>query len=205
MRAAVQAATDWGTYVCAHVYTPKGIQRALRAGVKSIEHGQLADIETVRMMREEGAWWSIQPFLMDEDANPRTDPVQRAKQEEVSAGTVRAFEMGMAEGVNMAFGTDILMNPAGAASQGRQLAKLTRFMPPLEVLRMATGAAGELLAMSGERSSYDGRLGVIAEGAMADLLVVEGDPQAGLDWLDRPDESLAMIMKGGAVVKEQAL
>ena len=102
----------------------------------------------------------------------------------------------------MAFGTDILMNPAGAQSQGRQLAKLTRFMPPLEALRMATGAAGDLLAMSGERMGYEARLGVIAEGAMADLLVVEGDPEAGLDWLNRPEQSLAMILKGGTVMKD---
>ena len=201
LRAGVEAASDWGTYVCVHVYTPKGIQRALRAGVKSIEHGQLADLETVRMMREEGAWWSIQPFLGDADANPRTDPKQQAKGDEVARGTVRAFEMGRAEGVKMAFGTDVLMNPAGAATQGRQLAKLTRFMPPLEALRMATGAAGELLAMSGDRMSYDGPLGVIEEGALADLLVLEGDPEAGLDWLDTPEESLAMIVKDGAIVK----
>jgi len=202
MRAAVEAAADWGTYVCAHVYTPKGIQRALRAGVKSIEHGQLADLETVRMMHDAGAWWSIQPFLGDEDANPKSDPRQQAKADEVATGTVRAFEMGRAEGVNMAFGTDVLMNPAGAATQGRQLAKFTRFMPPLEALRMATGAAGEMLAMSGERATYDGRLGVIEEGALADLLVVEGDPEAGLDWLGTPEDSLAMIVKGGAIVKE---
>ncbi|WP_439526274.1 amidohydrolase family protein [Roseovarius mucosus] len=203
MRAAVEAAEDWGTYVCAHVYTPKGIQRALRAGVKSIEHGQLADLETVRLMRDMGAWWSIQPFLADEDSNPSSDPRQNAKRQEVSVGTVQAFEMGRTVGVNMAFGTDILMNPTGASSQGRQLAKLTRFMPPLEALRMATGAAGDLLALSGERSGYDGQLGVIAEGAMADLLVVESDPEAGLDWLDTPEQSLAMIVKGGAVVKDQ--
>ena len=202
MRAAVEAGADWGTYVCAHVYVSAGIQRCLRAGVRSIEHGQLADLETVRMMREEGAWWSIQPFLGDEDANPKSDPVQIAKQEAVAGGTVQAFEMGRAEGVSMAFGTDILMNPAGAASQGRQLAKLTRFMPPLEALRMATGAAGELLAMSGARASYDGRLGVIAPGAFADLLVVTGNPEAGLDWLDQPETSIALIMKGGKIVKE---
>ncbi|RDC74817.1 amidohydrolase family protein [Rhodovulum sp. 12E13] len=202
MEAAVRGAADWGTYVCAHVYTSEGIQRALRAGVKSIEHGQLADTATIRMMREEGAWWSIQPFLADEDANPKSDPRQQAKQTEVAQGTVRAFEEGRAEGVNMAFGTDILMNPAGTASQGRQLAKLTRFMPPLEALRMATGAAGELLALSGERAPYEGRLGVIEEGAPADLLVVEGDPEAGLDWLDDPAANLPLILKGGALVKD---
>ena len=203
MRAAVEAATDWGTYVCAHVYTPKGIQRALRAGVKSIEHGQLADLDTVRRMRDADAWWSIQPFLADEDSNPSSDPRQNAKRQEVSEGTVHAFEMGRAEGVNMAFGTDILMNPGGASSQGRQLAKLTRFMPPLAALRMATGAAGELLALSGERMGYEGRLGVIAEGALADLLVVEGNPETDLDWLDQPEQSLAMILKGGSVVKDR--
>jgi imidazolonepropionase-like amidohydrolase len=203
MRAAVRAAADWGTYVCAHVYTPEGIQRSLRAGVKSIEHGQLADTETIRMMREEGAWWSIQPFLADEDANPRTDPIQRAKQLEVAEGTVRAFEEGRAEGVNMAFGTDILMNPGGSRSQGRQLAKLIRFMPPLEALRMATGAAGDLLALSGARAPYEGALGVIAEGALADILVWDGDPETTLDFLADPETNLRLVMKGGRVFKEQ--
>lgn len=202
MSAAVEAAADWGTYVCAHVYTSQGIQRALKAGVKSIEHGQLANLETARMMRDAGAWWSIQPFLSDEDANPKSDPRQQAKADEVATGTVRAFDMGRAEGVNMAFGTDVLMNPAGAASQGRQLAKLTRFMPPLEALRMATGAAGNLLAMSGERATYDGPLGVIAAGALADLLVVDGDPTSSLDWLGEPDASLRLILKGGRIYKD---
>ena len=201
IEAAVRAAADWGTYICAHVYTPEGIQRALRAGVRSIEHGQLADRETMAMMREEGAWWSIQPFLADEDANPKSDPRQQAKQAEVAQGTVRAFQQGRDMGVRMAFGTDILMNPPGAAGQGRQLAKLARLMAPLEALPMATGAAGELLALSGERAPYEGKLGVIAEGALADLLVVEGDPETGLDWLDTPETSLALILKNGAVVK----
>jgi len=202
MRAAVRAAADWGTYVCAHVYTPEGIQRSLRAGVKSIEHGQLADLESVRMMRDEGAWWSIQPFLQDEDSNPRSNPIQQQKAEEVARGTVQAFEMGRSEGVNMAFGTDILLNPGASRSQGRQLAKLTRFMSPLETLRMATGNAGELLAMSGPRDPYAGRLGVIAEGAHADILVWDGDPETDLDFLDDPTANLRLVMKGGRVFKE---
>ena len=202
MEAAVRAAANWGTYVSAHVYNPKGIQRSLRAGVKSIEHGQLADLESVQMMREEGAWWSIQPFLQDEDSNPRSNPIQQQKAEEVARGTVQAFEMGRSEGVNMAFGTDILMNPGASQSQGRQLAKLTRFMPPLEALRMATGHAGDLLALSGPRDPYQGRLGVIAEGAHADILVWDGDPEADLDFLDNPASNLRLIMKGGRVFKE---
>lgn len=203
MRAAVEAATDWGTYVCAHVYTPGGIMRCLEAGVRSIEHGQLADEPTIRAMAEAGVWWSIQPFLADEDANPKSDPRSQAKQKQVADGTVRAFEQGRAEGVNMAFGTDVLFNPRGAASQGRQLGKLTRFMPPLEALRMATGAAGELLALSGERAPYQGRLGVIAEGALADILVWDGDPGTDLAFLADPDTNLRLVMKDGRVLKEQ--
>lgn len=202
MSAAVQAAADWGTYVCAHVYTSEGIRRSLRAGVKSIEHGQLADTETIRMMRDEGAWWSIQPFLADEDANPKSDPIQQAKQVEVAEGTVRAFEEGRAEGVNMAFGTDILMNPGGSRSQGRQLTKLARFMAPLEALRMATGAAGDLLALSGPRDPYQGRLGVIEEGAHADLLVWDGDPETSIDFIGDPSTNLRLGMKGGRIFKE---
>jgi imidazolonepropionase-like amidohydrolase len=201
IRAAVEAAADWGTYVCAHVYTPGGIRRAIEGGVKSIEHGQLADEETAMLMGANGVWWSIQPFLDDEDANPKPDPVQREKQLEVARGTVRAFELAERHGVPLVFGTDILFNPEGTASQGRQLAKFARFMSPLEALRTATGAAGELLALSGGRAPYDGRLGVIREGALADLLVVENDPEAGLDWLGEPDSSLRLIMKDGRIVK----
>ncbi|MBQ1202233.1 MAG: amidohydrolase family protein [Loktanella sp.] len=203
MRAAVEAAADYGTYVCAHVYTPTGIMRCIEAGVMSIEHGQLADEDTIRAMADAGVWWSIQPFLADEDANQYSDPRSQAKQQQVAQGTVRAFEQGRAEGVKMAFGTDVLFNPTGAATQGRQLAKLSRFMSPLEALRMATGAAGELLAMSGDRAPYPGTLGVISEGALADILVWDGDPEINLDFLSDPDTNLRLVMKGGRVFKEE--
>ena len=200
MRAAVDAATDWGTYVCAHVYTPPGIRRCIAAGVKSIEHGQLADEDTVRMMADTDTWWSIQPFLADEDANQYADPKAVAAQRQVAEGTARAFEWADKHRVNWAFGSDILYR--GGESQGRQLAKLARFMSPLSALHRATGAAGRLLALSGARAPYDGRLGVIAEGALADLLVIDGDPEQRLDWLD-DRASLRLIMKGGRIFKNE--
>lgn len=198
MRAAVDAATDWGTYVCAHVYTSAGIQRCIKAGVRSIEHGQLADEDTVRMMADTGTWWSIQPFLADEDANTYTDPVAIAAQKAVSDGTVQAFEWADKHRVNWAFGTDILYR--GGESQGRQLVKLTRFMSPLAALHRATGAAGDLLALSGARAPYRGRLGVIAPDALADLLVIDGDAEASLDWL-ADTANLRLIMKNGQLFK----
>ena len=199
MKAAVDAATDWQTYVCAHVYTPAGIQRCIKAGVRSIEHGQLADEDTVRMMADHGTWWSLQPFLADEDANQYADPAARAAQQTVAQGTVRCFEWADKHKVNWSFGTDILFSTNGD-SQARQLVKLTRFMSPLEALHRATGAAGQLLAMSGPRAPYKGKLGVIEVGALADLLVVEGAPERTLDWL-ADSSNLRMIIKGGRQFK----
>ncbi|MCF7643638.1 amidohydrolase family protein, partial [Acinetobacter johnsonii] len=89
---------------------------------KSIEHGQLADEETVRRIADAGAWWSIQPFLADEDANTYASPEQRAQQKMIADGMVRAIELGRKHNVRMALGTDILFNPKGTATQGKQLA-----------------------------------------------------------------------------------
>lgn len=202
LRAGVGAAEDWGTYVMTHVYTPRGIQRAIRAGVKSIEHGQLTDEESVRMMAGEGVWWSLQPFFADEDSNPKVDPASRAKAEIVSQGTAKAYELSKRFKVKTAWGTDILFAPQNLPFHARHLAKLTpRFYEPLELLRIATARNGELLRLSGQRYPYDGDLGVIAPGAMADLLIVDGDPTKSLDFLVAPDETVRVVMKDGRIYK----
>ena len=203
LRAAVEAADDWGTYVMVHVYTPKGIQRSLRAGVKSIEHGQLADEDSVRMMADHGAWWSLQPFLQDEDSNVYPDAARRESQRQVAEGTLRAYEMAQRFNVKTAWGTDILFNPQNTPNQLRHLVKLTRFYDPLTALAMATGRNGELLALCGPRNPYPGVLGKIEEGALADLLLVDGDPSQNLDFLHDPERNLTMIMKGGRVYKDR--
>ncbi|TXI81197.1 MAG: amidohydrolase family protein [Cupriavidus sp.] len=200
LRAGVAAASDWGTYVMVHVYTSGGIQRAVRAGVRSIEHGQLADEETARIMAGEGVWWSLQPFFGDEDANAH-DAAGHAKQRLVAEGTARAYELARKHNIKTAWGTDILFSPANLPNHARQLAKLTRFYAPLELLRMATGSNGELLKMSGSRNTYGGDVGVITPGALADMLLVEGDPTKDLDFLTDAD-NLLVIMKGGVRVKD---
>jgi len=203
LRAGVEAAADWGTYVMAHVYTPKGIQRAIRAGVRSIEHGQLADDESVRMMRDTGTWWSLQPFLQDADANVYPDAARKASQAIVSEGTVKAYALAQKYGIRTGWGTDILFNAKNTPTQGRQLAKLTRFYDPLTLLAQATGQNGQLLALSGQRAPYPGALGKLAAGALADLLVAEGDPTKNLDFLAHPEESLFLIMKNGRIYKDK--
>lgn len=203
LRAGVEAAADWNTYVAVHVYTPKGIKRAVKAGVKSIEHGQLADEEAVRMMADAGVWWSLQPFLMDEDANPKALPEQRAQQRRIAEGTIRAYAMAKKHKVRTGWGTDILFNPKGLASHGRQLAKLApRFYQPLEMLSIATAENGDLLGLSGPRAPYKGALGTIVAGGFADILVADGDPTASLDFLADPDRNLRLIMKDGRIYKD---
>src|SRR5262249_60930512 len=109
LRAAVGAAEDWGTYVTVHAYTPRAIQRSIAAGVKCIEHGQLADDATAKLMAEKGIWWILQPFLDDEDAIPINGP-NRAEQLEVTSGTDTAYKLAIKYKVKTAWGTDTLFD-----------------------------------------------------------------------------------------------
>jgi len=202
IRAAVDAAADWGTYVCSHVYTSKGINRAIDNGVRSIEHGQLADEDTVRRMADTGVWWSLQPFLADEDANPKQLPEQREQQKMIAEGTMRAFELGQKYKANMAWGTDILFDPAKTSTQGKQLAKISRWFSNADVLKMGTSRNAELLGLSGPRNPYPGKLGVIEAGALADLLIVDGNPLDDINLIADPERNFLMIMKDGRIYKD---
>jgi imidazolonepropionase-like amidohydrolase len=155
------------------------------------------------MMADTGAWWSLQPFLADEDSNPKSDPVARRYQEEIAQGTVRAYEMSRKYNIRTGFGTDVLFNPKGPASQGRQLAKLARWMDNADVLRMATGENGDLLALSGDRNPYRATVGAIERGALADILVVDGNPLEDISLIADPDRNMKLIMKDGQVFKNE--
>jgi len=204
LRAAVEAAEDWGTYVMVHAYTPRAISRSIRAGVRCIEHGHLADDPTAQLLAETETWWSLQPFLDDEDAYVIPDPAGRAKQLQVTAGTDSSYALARKHGVKVAWGSDILFDASLAARQGRQLAKMTRWYTPAEVLVSATSSNAELLGLCGPRNPYPGRLGVVEPGALADLLLVDGDPIANIDLLADPDRSLLVIMKDGRIHKDSA-
>jgi imidazolonepropionase-like amidohydrolase len=201
LHAAVEAAEDWGTYVAAHAYTPRSIKRAIDAGVLCIEHGHLLDEATARLMADKGIWLSIQPFLDDEDANPVHSPMMRARQLEVITGTDRAYALAKKYKIKTAFGTDVLFDARLAGRQGAQLAKLVRWYTPGEALKMATGDNGQLLALSGLRSPYPGKLGVVEEGALADLLLVDGNPLENIELVADPAKNFIVIMKDGKIFK----
>ncbi len=118
------------------------------------------------------------------------------------AGTKTLYPLAKEHKIKTAFGSDLLFSMRLAAGQGRMLTHLTRWYDNADILRMATATNGELLALSGPRNPYPGKLGVVEEGALADLLVVNGDPIADLALLARPEESLAVIMKGGQIYKD---
>jgi imidazolonepropionase-like amidohydrolase len=181
-RAAVEAAENWGTYVTVHAYTPRAIATAIAGGVKCIDHGQLMDEASAKLMADKGVWLSLQAFVDNEFANPYPEgSPQRAKQLQMFAGTDNAYRLAKKYKLKLAWGTDILFDPRRVAQQGAILASMTRWFTPAEVLTMATGTNAELLALSGPRNPYPGRLGVVEEGALADLLLVDGDPIANLD------------------------
>jgi imidazolonepropionase-like amidohydrolase len=204
LRAGVEAAANWGTYVLVHAFTPHAAQQALRAGVRSIEHGFLLDDATAEMIAEHDAWWCLQPMLGDEDAITFTEPAKQAKMGKVIAGTDRAYELAKKHGVNLAWGTDTLFDTRLADRQGAQLAKMSRWFTPAQVLKMATSDNAALCAMSGPRDPYPGPLGVVEEGAIADLLLIDGNPLHDLQLLADPDRSLVVIMKNGTIVKQLA-
>ena len=117
------------------------------------------------------------------------------------AGTDQAYRLARKHGVRTAWGTDTLFSAAEAAKQGSQLAKMTRWYSPAEVLRMATSDNAALLGLSGLRSPYPGTIGAVREGALADLVLVDGDPLRDISLIENPATAFAVIMKDGRLYK----
>ncbi|MBP2434945.1 amidohydrolase family protein [Bradyrhizobium elkanii] len=200
LRAAVDAAENWGTYVAVHAYTSVAIQRSIAAGVKCIEHGHLMDDASARLMAEKGIWLSTQPFL-DLSGASALGPAEQDKMRQVVAGTDRVYGFAKKYKLKTAFGTDVLFSKALADRQGAMLTALTRWYTPAEALIMATSTNAELLALSGLRNPYPGKLGVVEEGAFADLLLVDGNPIDNIKLIEDPAKNFLVIMKDGKVYK----
>lgn len=201
LRAAVEAAENWGTYVAVHAYTPVAVARAIAVGVKCIEHGHLMDESTARLIAEKDIWLSTQPFPDEIGHAFPPGSFERQKADAVLAGTERTFELAKKYKLKLAFGTDILFSAQLATRHGELLAKLGRWFTPAEALAMATGTNAKLLAMSGLRNPYPGKLGVVQQDALADLLLVDGNPLETLDLVKDPHKNFVVIMKDGRIYK----
>lgn len=201
VKAAVDAAKSWNTYVAVHANTDDAIRMGIEAGVRTIEHGFLLSEDTLKLMASKGVWLSIQPLLNDEDAFPFTGENLR-KWIEATDGTDKVYKLAKKHNVKIAFGTDLLFDPTLGPKHGKFLAKLKRWFSPYEALRIATSTNAELLALSGPRNPYRaGALGVVKEGAYADLILVNGNPLENLDLVADPAKNFAVIMKDGKIYK----
>lgn len=202
LRAAVAVAASFGTYVTVHSYNSDSTRRAIEAGVRCIEHGHLIDEPTMKLLAERGVWLSTNVIVYDE-VPPGFSNAQRAKFEQVRQATDTMMQLAKKYHVKVGFGTDLVNGLASQARQNREFTLRSRWFTPLELLRQVTSGNAELLAMSGQRNPYPGKLGVIEPGAYADLLLIDGDPFADISILEHPDTALALIMKDGRIYKDR--
>jgi imidazolonepropionase-like amidohydrolase len=201
LRAAVEAAQNWGTYVTVHAFTSEAIQQAIAAGVKCIEHGFLMDEATAKLIADKGIWLSLQPIPDELRTGFPEGSIQREKADEVILGVPKTYALAKKYKIKTAWGTDVLFSRALAQRQGAILASLVQWYTPAQALVMATGTNAELLAMSGKRNPYPGKLGVVEEGALADLLLVDGNPLENLNLVADPARNFVVIMKDGKIYK----
>ncbi len=200
LKAAVEAAEDWGTYVAVHAYTPRAIQKAIEAGVKCIDHGHLMDDETLRLIGEKGVWLSMQP--LDSTTAPQANAEQKQKKYDVAAGTERIYSAVKKYHLKLAWGTDLLFMPAANAKQTSTIPMMEKWFTPYEVLKMITYDNGQLLAFSGKRSPYrEGQLGLLEEGAYADMILVDGNPLKNLKLMVDYNKNFVLIIKDGVIYK----
>ncbi|GAA5191916.1 amidohydrolase family protein [Ferrimonas gelatinilytica] len=202
MKAIVDVAESYNSYVAAHVFTDEAVQMAVEAGIKSIEHGMLLSSDTLKLMKKNGVWLSTQPLVDDEDRMVFPNPESTNKWLKATAGTENVYQLAKKIGVKIAFGTDALMDPAMADKQGKLLSKLSRWFTPYEALKMATSDNAEMMEMAGPRHPYrEGPLGEITVGAYADLILVDGNPLEDLNLVADPENNFDLIMKDGKIYK----
>ena len=196
VRAIVEEARAWHTYVMAHAYTPEAIRRSIDFGVRSIEHGNLIDRATAENVAGAGAF--VVPTLVTFDAMHRFGrelgfpEVSLAKLGDVREAGLRSLEILQAAEVKIGYGTDLL-GPMHR-HQSREFVIRAEAMAPFDIIRSATTINAELLNRSGE-------IGVIAPGARADLIAVDGNPLADISLLDGQGEHLTHIMKDSVFYK----
>jgi imidazolonepropionase-like amidohydrolase len=198
LEAIVDEARRARKYVMAHAYTAEAIDRAVEAGIRTIEHGNFLDETTARKMAVRGAY--LVPTLIvyrrilvhGKEIGVSALHLEKARQ--VSEIGTRSLAIARRAGVKMAFGTDLFRAPK--EYQAEEFLVRAEVLPPAEIIRSATVVGAEVVRM-------EGRLGRVAEGHLADLLAVDGDPLADLGLLQDQGAHLALIMKGGAIVKDR--
>jgi len=213
--AIVSAAEDWNTYVTAHTFQPHCMQELIELGVKGLDHAFMLDDETAKMAAENGVWVlpqmnGLSHYLL-ENPNLPSDKISVIEKLQNNAQTM--VDAMKKHNVKTAFATDVLGEREDASKQRHySLFIHAEYFGNYQTLVHATSMGGELVAMSGPRNNYDGKLGVIEEGALADILLVDGNPLEDLSlmgsnpkWYDaqyQPGvDTINIIMKDGVIYK----
>ena len=205
MEAAVQAASDYGTYVAAHIHTSDAMRRAAEAGVMSFEHATIMDDEIAEIIKEKGIWVIPSYFtssLIAERKIPLPNEETYRKTERVGKAMFKSAELIKKYDIqNIAFGTDCVGETDVHATQLNELGAIEQVFDTITALRMATSNCGRLFEMSTYQHPYqEGKLGQVVEGAYADLLVIDGNPLEGVACVANT-ETQKLIMKDGKVYK----
>ena len=201
IKAAADEAKRWNTYLAVHSYNDKGTQAALNAGAMSIEHATLITEETAKLIAEKGAFLSTQTGIYLEDAPADWSADQKAKQQAAKDGLDNLFRLAKKHKIKMSLGTDLVGDMEIKKQQAFELTNRLKWFTPSEILSQATANNAELLYMSGPRSPYQGKLGVIEKGAFADLLLIDGNPLDNMKLFNEPEKNLLIIMKDGKIAK----
>ena len=198
LRAACEEAEAANLYAMAHAYSPRAVTRAVQAGVRSIEHGNLIDEATARVMKQHGAYLvptlSTYVALADEGERLGWSREMLDKLQRVHERGIESLQIARAEGVPVVFGTDLLGHMH--ARQSGEFALRLGAMSPVEVLQSATIDAARLMRQ-------EAQIGQIVPGAWADLLIVDGDPTTTLDMLAAPGQGVRLIMQAGRVCSDR--
>ena len=201
-RAAVRVAEDYGTYVATHVFNPVGIKRALNAGVKTIEHAHLIDEEAMELLVEKEAILSPQVYVTAQLLPIYTDPVRAGKLKQAMDGMDNMFKLAKKYKAKIVYGTDLLFDYEARKQQLHDLTLRKPWFTSAEIMIQATGNAADCVALSGKRNIY-GKLGVIEEGAMADVLIYDKNPIEDVEIVEKHQDHLKLIIKDGKVYKNE--
>lgn len=204
LKAIVTEAEHWGTYIAARAYTDAAVQMCIDAGIKSIEHGPFLTEKTLKRMAKEGVLLSPQAYLFGmtpEELNIVGTPAE-PKMRQVNSDSDVVMKLAGKLAVKVAWGTDLFGPLEKQALQPLEFRARTRYFSNVEILRQATSLNAELLEPSGLRHPYsEGALGVIKEGAYADIILVGGNPLDDIELMVDPATSFKLIMKDGVIYK----
>ena len=201
IRAAVQAAGDWGTYVLAHAYTSEAVRRLVENGVRCIEHGLLIDDATAKLVKDNDVVISTQlvTYRTLQDL-PGISENNLAKLRLVLDGQENLIRLIKKYDITTGFGTDFIWG--GYVLIGKEFTARGAYWSGAEVLRQATSESARIIRMAGKLNRH-GNFGEIREGWVADLVLINGEPLEDISILEDPDSSLALIMKQGEIVKNR--